>query len=95
MRSVASIAEKGMEPFVLVLAKNEDGFGNQCAPDINNDGVVNVVDLGALRLAFFATPGDDHWNADADFNADGVVNVVDLGTLRQFFFGAPGPGLPN
>ena len=64
---------------------NGDGFGNACDADLNNDGVVNVVDLGLLRAVFFT--GD----ADADFNGDGVVNVVDLGIMRAGFFAPPGP----
>ncbi|MEO1574058.1 MAG: thrombospondin type 3 repeat-containing protein [Pseudomonadota bacterium] len=64
---------------------NGDGFGNACDADLNNDGVVNVLDLGELRLVFF---GDD---ADADFNGDGAVNVIDLGILRAGFFLPPGP----
>ena len=67
------------------IDSNGDGFGNLCDADLNNDGVINVSDLGLLRLAFFS---DD---ADADFNSDGVVNVSDLGLLRLSFFGAPGP----
>ena len=65
---------------------NGDGFGNACDPDLNNDLIVNPVDLGLFRSAFFST------DADADFNGDGVVNPIDLGILRVFFFGPPGPG---
>ncbi|MFK8014648.1 MAG: hypothetical protein AB8G17_04350 [Gammaproteobacteria bacterium] len=64
---------------------NGDRFGNVCDPDLNNDGIVNIVDLGALRAVFFTA------DADADFNGDGAVNVVDLGVLRSFFFAPPGP----
>lgn len=71
---------------------NGDGFGSACDPDLNNDNVVNVVDLGLLRSVFFSTPDNSNWEADADFNGDDVVNVIDLGTMRAFFFGAPGPG---
>ncbi|MEO1574514.1 MAG: hypothetical protein AAFU65_06090, partial [Pseudomonadota bacterium] len=62
-----------------------DGYGNLCDADFNNDCVVNVVDLGLMREAFFSS------NANIDLNSDGVVNVVDLGLLRQLFFQAPGP----
>ncbi len=64
---------------------NGDGFGNACDADLNNDGIVNVVDLGLLRLVFFTN------DPDADFNGDGVVNVIDLGILRTGFFAPPGP----
>ncbi len=64
---------------------NADGFGNACDADLSNDCIVNVVDLGLLRTAFFSS------DAQADLNSDGVVNVVDLGLMRSAFFGAPGP----
>ncbi|MFK7888061.1 MAG: family 16 glycosylhydrolase [Gammaproteobacteria bacterium] len=64
---------------------NNDGYGNLCDGDLNNDCVVNVTDLGALRVSFFTT------NANADLNGDNVVNVLDLGILRTLFFSAPGP----
>ena len=63
-----------------------DGFGNRCDPDLNNDNVVNVIDLGLFRQRFFSN------DATADFDGDGIVNVVDLGILRSYFFAAPGPG---
>ena len=62
-----------------------DGFGNLCDSDFNNDCVVNFVDLGELRVAFF---GDDD---NYDLNADGTVNFIDLGLFRSAFFGQPGP----
>ncbi|MFK7886857.1 MAG: hypothetical protein AB8G16_08325 [Gammaproteobacteria bacterium] len=64
---------------------NSDDFGNACDADLNNDGVVNVADLGLLRSVFFSS------DADADFNGDGTVSVFDLGIMRASFFGAPGP----
>ncbi len=67
-----------------------DGFGNLCDADFNNDCIVNVLDLAAMRLAFFST------NADIDMNGDGSVNFLDLAILRALSFEPPGPsGLPN
>lgn len=63
-----------------------DGFGNLCDADINNDQIVNVLDLGLFKLAFFTT------DAVSDFNVDGIVNVIDLGIMKAGFFSAPGPG---
>ena len=64
---------------------NNDGFGNFCDPDLNNDGVVNAADLALLREVFFTN------DADADLNGDGNVNAEDLAIMRSFFFKAPGP----
>ena len=68
------------------LDTDDDGFGNICDGDFNNDCAVNVVDLGILRANFFATG-----NNVTDMNGDGVTNVVDLGLLRTVFFSPPGP----
>ncbi|MFK7885568.1 MAG: DUF4832 domain-containing protein [Gammaproteobacteria bacterium] len=59
---------------------DSDGYGNRCDADFNNDLIVNVVDLGLLRVDFFAT-GD----LDTDLDGDGVVNAVDLGILRSLY----------
>ncbi|MEL7448400.1 MAG: thrombospondin type 3 repeat-containing protein [Pseudomonadota bacterium] len=64
---------------------DKDGFGNFCDADLNNDCIVNVADLGVLRMRFFS---DD---PIADFNSDGAVNAGDLGIIRSAFFEVPGP----
>lgn len=74
---------------------DSDGLGNACDADIApnaNDCVVNVLDLGTLRAAFFAVPGEANWNPDADFNGDGNINAIDLGIMRRDFFQRPGFG---
>lgn len=62
-----------------------DGFGNICDGDFNNDGIVNVIDLGLLRLFFFSS------DPVIDLNGDGVVNPLDLGVFRTLFGLPPGP----
>ena len=62
-----------------------DGYGNACDADFNNDGIVNVVDLGYLRTVFFSA------DANADLDGNGTVNVADLGQFRTLFFQSPGP----
>jgi Dockerin type I domain len=58
---------------------------------VPNNCVVNFVDLGVMKAAFFSTPSSQNWNADADLNGDNAVNFVDLGILKQYFFRRPGP----
>jgi hypothetical protein len=64
---------------------DDDGYGNACDTDLNNDQVTNAIDLGILRQRFFSA------DAVADFNVDGVVNAADLGILKTYFFDPPGP----
>ena len=55
----------------------------ECPPDINNDGVTNVLDLIDLLLCFGqpAVPGCE----PEDVNGDGTVNVLDLIDLLLAF----------
>ena len=70
---------------------NDDGFGNACDPDLNNDGVVDFADLPPIQDAFFSIDVDPNWNPDADLNGDGVIDFADLPPVQTLFFGSPGP----
>ena len=66
---------------------DQDGDGNACDPDINNDGVVGGPDYGPVT-ASFGKPG--HPTNPADVNCDGVVGGPDYGPITANFGGAPG-----
>ena len=66
---------------------NDDGFGNVCDPDLNNDGWVNFGDLALIRLLIL----DNQFDADYDLNLDGFVDTFDLDILRGYLFFPPGP----
>ncbi|MEL7450032.1 MAG: choice-of-anchor B family protein [Pseudomonadota bacterium] len=83
---------------------NGDRIGNVCDADIGGDAgpgrddcAVNFADLGFLKAAFFSTPDDGNWNADADLggNSDGspdaLINFADLARMKALFFAPPGP----
>lgn len=63
--------------------ENFQPCANACAPDINGDGTVNVLDLIELLLCFGepAIPGCQA----ADVNGDGTVEVLDLIDLLLVF----------
>jgi hypothetical protein len=67
---------------------DQDGYGNACDPDVNNDGIVGGPDYGAPTF-YFGSPGHP-WNP-ADVNCDGVVGGPDYGPITANFGGAPGP----
>ena len=56
------------------------------SPDLNNDGVVNIVDVATVAFSFGATPTSSNWNAAADLDNNGVVNILDV-ALDAFYFG--------
>jgi len=64
---------------------DDDGIGNRCDADFNNDCIVNALDLGLFRSQFFGN------NPVFDLNGDGIVATVDLGLLKYYFFSPPGP----
>ncbi|MFK8029814.1 MAG: peroxidase family protein [Gammaproteobacteria bacterium] len=69
----------------LQIDADNDGFGNRCDTDINNDGRTNFGDL-----AIFSS----HYLQEvpvSDFNSDGVVNGVDLTIFRDQFLQQVGP----
>lgn len=68
-----------------------DGFGDQCDPDYDKNGVVNVVDLGLLNAAISS---GTHL-PEFDLNGDGLVNSSDLSEFGPYMFQSPGPSLMN
>lgn len=70
---------------------DNDGFGNRCDADLNNNGIINFEDLMILELTFFTNPASPGWNPHADFNGDNVINFLDLAVMSETFFGSPGP----
>jgi parallel beta-helix repeat protein len=46
--------------------------------DINKDGIVNILDLYIVALAFRTVPGDARWDERADLDKNGIINIVDL-----------------
>ncbi len=64
---------------------DNDGFGNACDADLNNDGHANFMDLSIFAGHFFST------SEVSDFNADGVVNNLDLAIFRSLFLQPVGP----
>lgn len=64
---------------------DNDGYGNLCDPDLNNDEKVDFADLSALKKAFFTS------DPDADLDGSGSVDFADLALLKGMFFSQPGP----
>jgi parallel beta-helix repeat protein len=53
--------------------------------DLNDDGTVNMADLGVAAPAFGSYPRHTRWNPTADPNHDGRVDVRDLVIIAMNF----------
>ncbi len=69
---------------------DEDGYGNYCDGDLNNNGITNAQDGVILRTLLGAnTPGPGF--GIGDLNCNGVVNNHDQILLRQMLGQPAGP----
>jgi hypothetical protein len=53
--------------------------------DINKDGIVNILDLVKIVLAFSSDPTSQTWNPNCDLNGDSSVNILDLAIAAGHF----------
>lgn len=51
--------------------------------DINGDGVIDWLDIGAFADAWLATTRTPNWNARADMVSDGIINFRDFAVFAQ------------
>lgn len=69
---------------------DNDGFGNACDADLDNNGFVTYDDLSNFSIAFNTN------SAVADFDNSGYVNFNDLVSFKRLYNKTPGPGAnPN
>ena len=64
---------------------DNDGYGNHCDADFNNDLIVNGLDIGLFKAGFGTT------DVVTDLNCDGITNGLDIGLLKVLFGSPPGP----
>jgi len=73
---------------------DQDGFGNACDADLDNNGLVTTADA-TVQLGCAATPvvfsSHDPSCAESDLNGDGAVDSSDFALLSSQYSGEPGP----
>ncbi len=62
-----------------VLSKN---------PDLDNDGKIDIFDMGMIELAYGSTPGSPHWNLNADLADHNTVDLIDA-SIAELDYGFP------
>jgi len=53
--------------------------------DLDNNGVVDIMDTLIVVKAFGSTPGDINWTPIADLNGDGKIRVDDVYIVARNF----------
>lgn len=67
--------------FSMNLNITSNGSASTISGDVNNDGIVNVVDVVLLKKYLVNDIDDDFNKSVADINGDGVINVFDITSL--------------
>ena len=49
--------------------------------DLNQDGIINVIDIISLVNYILGEPVDENGECASDINADGILNVIDIVSL--------------
>ncbi len=60
-------------------------YGYVPTPDLNGDGVIDVLDFGKIALAFGAVPGLPIWNPYVDLNQNSIIDIFDLVVIALHF----------
>ncbi len=69
---------------------DQDGFGNRCDADLNNNGATNAQDSTLFRQQLGQSSAAPGYNV-ADINCNGVVNAQDSTLFRALLGAPPGP----
>ena len=71
---------------------DDDGFGNVCDADFDNNGMVGISDLRFLKaVPLYTKVGDPGYNSVVDLNDSGSITPADHLIFQDLFGTAPGP----
>ena len=70
---------------------NQDGYGNLCDADFDDNGGTGISDFAVFRPAFGSTLGQPAYDPDTDLTGDGGVGIADFALFRSLIGAAPGP----
>jgi len=61
------------------------GFDNLKSPDVNDDGIDDILDIATIANAYGSYPGHPKWNSAADLNNDNKVDIRDVATAAKHY----------
>jgi hypothetical protein len=65
---------------------DNDGYGNLCDADFNNDGFVGPYDLSKFKSVYY----DSTTSPDQDLDGDGIIGARDLSIFKSYYGKPPG-----
>jgi hypothetical protein len=69
---------------------DQDGYGQACDSDFNQDGKSNVTDFITFKAAYGGLPPT--YDEQNDYQCDGKVNVTDFITFKAHYGAVPSTG---
>lgn len=72
-------------PGATILKEEIDALRIPLATDTNGDGIVDIVDVFTVAVAFGTTLDDPNWDPAADITNEGVVDVFDVIPVKNYF----------
>jgi len=71
---------------------NNDGYGDACDADYDDDGIVGGLDFTSFAASYLSESGEPSYNPSVDCNSDGLIGGPDFVCfILGFNAGAPGP----
>lgn len=70
---------------------NQDGFGNLCDGDFNQDGIVGLGDYLVLSSQYGNRESDPGFDADVDLDGDGIIGGLEFARISGLFSQPVGP----
>ena len=67
---------------------DQDGYGQVCDNDLDNDGKVILTDFVTFKATYLAVAPT--YDEQADFDCDGKVILTDFVTFKSTYLGLPG-----
>ncbi len=83
--------DAGAGELVEIVHTTEDGFFRCPFPDVNGDGIVNVVDAAGISAHWYPGPpiGPLGYDANYDIELDGVIGITDAAKVSAYWTGPP------
>jgi len=70
---------------VFLLSKVSAVDASEIRGDLNDDGIVNILDFVVFANAFGSYPTHSRWNPNADLDNNEIINIVDLVEIAKNF----------